>query len=317
MLTVIDQLENPLYIKEDFVSIFAADEIVILRVPENIDFDGSIISKVPRETTHLLMRIIDKLDATELDHLNNLKYVGICSTGWWDEYFNESLLKERGVTVTNNPTYAINAVAEAVFATLLSLKRHLLLLPMGSITTEVPVGQDIASKTLGIIGLGRIGEKVAAIGNGFGMNVISSSQKSVGGVSNVSRRQLLNDSNVISIHVPMSAGTVLAQEDFAQLSSSATVINSAGFELLDAEGLYEFLRFNEQAHYIDLSYPEGELFEKVKTLPNAHFYPLFSNQTSEAFVGKKQTPISTLQDFVRNGNCQNTVIEPNTLLASK
>lgn len=86
--TVTDTKEQPIYQKEDFLPHFKPQDVTIIRVAENKNFDGSIIREVPSDTTHLLMRYMDRINKKDLERLPHLKYVGITSTGWWDMYFD-------------------------------------------------------------------------------------------------------------------------------------------------------------------------------------------------------------------------------------
>lgn len=297
-LTVIDQKEHPIYSKDDFLQRFKAEEIVILCVPESKTFDGTILKEVPTDTTHLLMRVLDKVDEENLKLLPKLKYIGITSTGWWDQYFDRIALMKSNIVVTNNPTYARESVAEAVFATLLAERRKLFDLPLGKVTINVPTGSELAAKTIGILGLGRIGGRVAEIALGFSMRVVSTSEKKQEGVTHVDKETLFRESDVISLHVPKSAGVMISKNDFQLLKPTVAIVNSAGFNLIDIEVLVDFLQKNDGAVYIDLSYPEGEFFAKLASCKNAYLYPLFSNQTEEAYVNKKKVPIDNLCNFV-------------------
>jgi len=308
-LVLIDQKEHPIYSKDDFLQCFKPEEIIILQVPENKSFDGSVLKSIPTDTTHIIMRVLDKVDESILKILPELKYIGITSTGWWDEYFNRNILEQKNIVVTNNPTYAKNAVAEAVFATLLAHKRKLFELPMGKVTVDVPVGGELAGKTLGIIGFGRIGKKVAEIARGFNMKVIyNTADNKQNDAFNVDKETLLKSSDIISLHIPKSAGVVISKEDFLTMRADATIINSSGFNLVDIESLINFLNTNKEAAYVDLSYPEGEFFSKLSNCKNAYLYPLFSNQTKEAYVNKKKVPIENLCNFVLGKGEINKVI---------
>jgi len=306
-LTIIDQKEHPIYLNDDFLQCFKPEEIVILCVPESKSFDGSILQSISTDTTHLIMRVLDKVDEDNLKKLEKLEYIGITSTGWWDQYFDRDALTKRNIVVTNNPTYARESVAEAVFATLLADRRKLFNLSMGEVTVEVPIGTELAGKTMGI-GLGRIGGRVAEIAHGFNMLIISNAENKQKNVVNVDRETLLRNSDVISLHIPKSAGVIISKHDFQLLKPTATIINSAGSNLIAIEALVDFLNKNENAVYIDLSYPERELFTKLLSCKNAYLYPLFSNQTQEAYINKKKVPIDNLCKFVLGNKEINRVI---------
>lgn len=307
-LTVIDQKEHPIYSKEDFIQCFKKEEIMILYVSESKSFNGSILKNIPTDTTHLLMRVLDKIDESNLKTLPKLEYIGITSTGWWDQYFNKKTLEKRNIVVTNNPIYAKEAVAEAVFATLLADRRKLFELPMGKVTVKVPIGNELSGKTMGIIGFGRIGSRVSEIARGFDMRVIYTTENKQKDSFNVDSKTLFKESDIISIHVPKSAGVVILKKDFKLLKPKVVIINSAGFNLIDIKTLIDFLNNNKEAVYIDLSYPDVEFFAKLSNCKNAYLYPLFSNQTEEAYINKKKVPIDNLCNFVLGSGEINRVI---------
>ncbi len=157
-LTILDKATDSVFSIEelDYQSVMP---VTHLRedLPENLD--GSIYSRAPVDTTHLITWYVDRLGETELMQLPSLKYVGLAFTGWWDKYFDLEALRARNIVVANNSTYATNAVAEAVIATLFSHYRHLSLMPRGVVASEVLPGRELAALTLGVVGM----EKLALV----------------------------------------------------------------------------------------------------------------------------------------------------------
>ena len=166
----------------------------------------------------------------------NLKYVGVLATG----YNNVDLeaAKELGIVVTNIPAYSTDSVAQIVFALLLEICHH-----VGHHSDEVHAGRwtnnadycfwdyplkELAGKTLGIIGYGRIGKKVGQIARCFGMNVIAWT-RTPRDPECVSLDELLAKSDVITLHCPLTSQTknLINAENIAKMKDGVILINTS------------------------------------------------------------------------------------------
>ena len=161
------------------------------------------------------------LAAKTMAELPALRYIGVLATGY--NVVDVAAAKERGVVVTNVPEYGTDAVAQHVFAMLLTLihdpRRHDQAVRAGEWQRRgdfafwlTPVS-ELAGKTLGIVGYGRIGRRVAEIGRAFGMVVLaagapgrpaSSRDKTGEDVRRVTVEQLFAQADVISLHCPQT-----------------------------------------------------------------------------------------------------------------
>ncbi len=298
-IAVLDLENDALFEKGDFQSWFEQSAIEYFRVSPNTKFDGSLLTQVAANTTHLIMTTPDRIGADQLQKLPALEYIGVAFTGFWDKLFDQELIKSRKIVVTNCPDYAQVGVAEALFAALLSHYRGLRNLDMGKVNLRVLPGRELSNKILGIIGLGNIGRHVANIGSGFGMKVISTSKGKYKSVTNVDRSELLSTSDIISIHVPKSAGEILSESDFDALKPDVTLINTSGKEKYNIDGLKQFLGACEDSAYLFLALPESDHIEALKGFPNAVLYPLFTCFTRE---GEKSRKSTTLDNLLRYSN---------------
>jgi phosphoglycerate dehydrogenase-like enzyme len=157
---------------------------------------------------------------------------------------------ERQIVVRTTPAVSDIAVAEHTLALMLALGRQLPAVDRGtrSGTWPTPVATELYGKTLGIVGLGSIGRRVAVLARAFGMNVNAWSRsltadKAGDLVRSVSLEELLRGSDVISVHVRLSPETrgLLSREKLALLPKHAHLINTARAEILDEEALREML----------------------------------------------------------------------------
>ena len=165
-----------------------------------------------------------------------LKYVGVLATGY--NVVDVAAAKELGVTVTNIPAYSTDSVAQMVFALLLEICHH-----VGHHSAAVHAGRwtsnkdfcfwdyplmELAGKTMGIIGYGRIGKKVAEIARCFGMKVVAWT-RTPKDPECVSLDELLSQSDVISLHCPLFPETqnLINAENIAKMKDGAILINTS------------------------------------------------------------------------------------------
>jgi len=145
-----------------------------------------------------------------------LKYVTTRSTGY--DHIDLKACAERGIVVSNVPTYGENTVAEFAFALLLALSRKIFpavkqVREQGLFLTDSLQGFDLQGKTLGVVGAGHIGMFVIKIAKGFGMNVVAYDPypkpelAAQNGFAYASLEDLLKSSDIITLHVPYMPAT--------------------------------------------------------------------------------------------------------------
>ncbi|TCR65722.1 D-2-hydroxyacid dehydrogenase family protein [Bosea sp. BK604] len=203
------------------------------------DFD---IVCLMRERTPFPRAVIEALPKLKL----------IVTTGLRNAAIDVAAAKERGVLVCGTQS-AAHPTAELVFAHLLELCRKVgqenARLKAGT-AWQSTLGIDLNGKTLGIIGLGRLGQQVARIGAAFGMKTIAWSQNLTPdaceklGVAYASKEALFEAADVISIHVQLSARTegLIGAGELALMKPSAFLINTSRGPIIDEAALIEALR---------------------------------------------------------------------------
>lgn len=196
------------------------------------------------------------LDRIILKSLPDLKYIGVLATGYNVVDIEEA--GEAGIIVTNIPSYGTNSVAQLTFAFILEfchhVQKHSDMVSEGKWSRSMDFTYsdypliELASKTLGIVGLGNIGRKVAETGRVFGMNVIASDKgleegTVQDGVSVVSIEKLLTVSDFITLHCPLTEETegLISSDTITLMKETVFLINTSRGGIIVEEDLAEAL----------------------------------------------------------------------------
>lgn len=191
-----------------------------------------------------------------IDSAPNLKYIGVIATGF--NNVDIEYAASKGITVTNIPAYSTDSVAQFTFSLLLEAVNR-----AGVHNESVHSGQwntstdfcylltpqtELKGKTMGIVGYGNIGKKVAAIAKAFGMNVMVSSSHmteddSTDEIEFVSLDQLFSKSHIISLHCALTNENkeVINKETLGKMKNSAILINTSRGPLINEKDLAEAL----------------------------------------------------------------------------
>ena len=194
-----------------------------------------------------------KIDKPVLDAFPNLKYIMARSVGY--DHIDLTEAKKRGIIVSNVPSYGDHTVAEFTFALILTLSRKIFLSvdrirETGSFSIEGLRGFDLKDKTIGIIGTGKIGKKVIELAHCFGMRVIAqdafpdTTAAASFGFQYVSFEHLLEESDIITLHVPYSKDThhLMNRDSLAKMKKGAYLINTSRGGVVETEALVGALK---------------------------------------------------------------------------
>ena len=191
------------------------------------------------------------LDRPTLEKLPKLKFIATRSTGF--DHIDLAFCRERGIPVANVPSYGENTVAEHTFALILALSRNIHKAFVHTLARDIPFqalrGFDLAGKTLGVVGAGRIGLHAIKIAKGFGMEVVAydlrreSLLAEVLNFRYVSLDELLAASDIISLHCPYTPRThhLLNLENIRKVKRGALLVNTARGGLVDPAALTQAL----------------------------------------------------------------------------
>lgn len=189
-----------------------------------------------------------------------LRYVGVLATGY--NMVDVEAAKKYGVVVTNIPSYGSKAVAQHAFALLLSAIHqpayyHRCVQEGAWQDNKTWCGFvqptiELDGRTMGIVGYGRIGAEVAKMAQAFGMKVVAynRSGKAGEGVQSVTMEELYRQSDVISLHCPLTDETrhMINEKSFSQMKEGVILINTSRGPLIDEEALVVALRCGKVAY---------------------------------------------------------------------
>lgn len=192
--------------------------------------------------------ITTKIGAAELDKFPNLKLIATRSTGF--DHIDLAETEKRGITVCTVPSYGVHTVAEFAFALILALSRRICdaydrVRESGSFSQEGLRGFDLRDKTIGVIGTGHIGVHAIRMANGFAMNVLAFDPFQKEGLDKelgftyVPFKELLNKSDIVTIHVPYNPHThhLINKDNIHEFKKGAYLINTARGAVVETEAL--------------------------------------------------------------------------------
>ena len=193
------------------------------------------------------------LSPAVLEEAKSLKFIDVAFTGV--DHIPMAEAKRLGIAVSNASGYATQAVAELCISFMISLLRNV---PQTEVrcrnagTKDGLVGNLLWGKTVGIVGAGAIGRKVAALCKAFGCTVLAYNRSTVTDPAidaQVSLEELLKRADIVSLHCPLTAATkgMIGKEQLALMKKSAILINTARGGVLDSAALADALERGEIA----------------------------------------------------------------------
>jgi len=251
-----------------------------------------LIKQIP-EYDAVIVRSRTKITSSVIEAGKKLRVIGRAGAGL-DNIDTKAALA-RNIIVVNTPESSTQAVAELTIGLMLSLARKI---PLGDrgikegrwLKSEM-MGIELKGKTLGIIGLGRIGRRVGAIAKAFGMKILVYDKRKLPeklikllSAEVVDIDTLLSKSDFVTLHVPLTPETrhMISRERLAKMKKGAYLINTSRGEVVDEEALYEALKEGWLAGAaLDVFKQEPPTSEVVK-LPNVICTPHIGAQTVEA-----------------------------------
>jgi len=258
----------------------------------------------------------------EIEQLPKLRYIGVLATGY--NVVDIDAACERGIVVTNVPAYSTESVAQMVFAHLLTVTNrteHYARQNREGRWTSSPDFSywdtrltELAGKTFGIVGLGNIGSRVAAIANAFGMKVMAYTSKEASllppYIHKGTMAEVLEQSDVVSLHCPLTDNThhLICRDTLKLMKPTAILINTGRGPLVCEEDVAEALNTGSLYAYCAdvLSKEPAEASNPLLKCPAAYITPHIAWATEEARRRLVDVAVGNVCAFV-GGTPQNVI----------
>ena len=248
-----------------------------------------------------------------LDTTNNLKLLILNSTGY--DLVDIDAANNKGIKVANAPGFSTDAVAELAIGLMFAVNRKIVLgdkamrenpfeADPGNREHDIFWGFNLKGKTLGVIGLGKIGTRVGEIGQALGMNVIAYNRtpKQVNNIELVPLEELLKRSDVVSIHLALNSNTenIISKKELHLMKPTAIIINTARGKHIVTDDLLEDLKQNKIAGAgLDIVTDVAKDHPILK-LDNVVLTPHIGSSTQESWkVNLPEIAVSTAEAFIK------------------
>lgn len=249
-----------------------------------------------RKADGIVTQLRDPINEEFINSLENVKIIANYAVGY--NNIDVGVATNRGIYVTHTPGVLTEATADIAFALLLAVARRIVesdrFVRDGKFVGWKPklfLGYDLYGKTLGIIGMGRIGQAVARRALGFGMKIVYYNRNKLPvelekqyNASYVKLDELIEISDFISIHTPLTQETyhLIDEDRISRMKPNAIVINTARGPVVDERALYEALRDGKIAGAgFDVYENEPLLTPGLEKLSNVVLLPHIGSATYE------------------------------------
>jgi D-3-phosphoglycerate dehydrogenase len=269
----------------------------------------------------LVVRSATKVTASLIEAAPRLRAIARAGTGV--DNVDVAAASARGIVVMNAPGANSVSVAELAMALVLALARHIpaadAAMKQGRWEKKKFVGEEIREKTLGLIGLGRIGQEVARRAEAFGMRVvahdpfIAEQVASDLGVELLTMDEVFARADYLSLHMPSTAQTrqLVNAERLARAKKGLRIVNTARGDLVDEQALADAIESGQVAGAaIDVFTKEPTVDQRLQLLPQVIATPHIAASTRE---GQELVGVETaaaLRDFLKDGVIRNAVNFP-------
>ena len=246
----------------------------------------------------LICTLTDRIDGTLLSEASRLKIVANYAVGY--NNIDIAAARERGIVVTNTPDVLTDATADLTWALLLTVARRVVegdaWVRTGTWPGWAPnqlLGTDVTGKTLGIVGMGRIGQAVAQRAQGFRMPVLYASRRPCSSPPGVapwifrSLPEILRNADFICLHVPLADTTrhLIGTRELAMMKPTSFLINTSRGPVIDEAALLSALRSGRIAGAgLDVYEHEPTVHVGLSELPNVVLLPHLGSATLDTRV---------------------------------
>ncbi len=247
--------------------------------------------------------IYSELKKEVLQKIPKIKFITTMSTGF--DHIDVEYCKKEGIIVSNVPSYGENTVAEHAFGLILTLSRNLdeaiSRTKQDNFSLKGLMGFDLKGKTLGVVGVGKIGKHIVKMAHGFDMNVLGYSARQDDKLSKelgfkwVSFSNLLKKSDIITFHVPLTKETkhMINMKNIKKIKKGVYIINTSRGEIIETEALlYGIEKSIIAGAGLDVLEGEDEMKEHKASLHNNHSRNLKTFHQNHKLLKEKDVVIT-------------------------
>ena len=282
-IAVLDDYQNVALESADWSVLRDRADITVFQ--DHIADPDAVIERLLPFDVVCVMRERTPLPRNVIERLPNLKL--ITSTGSMNASIDVAAAADHGIAVVHTGYSSVPTI-EFTWALILASARHIVT-ESNSVRSggwQQTVGADLRGKTLGVLGLGRIGSQVARIGNAFGMNLIAWSQNmtaevaKAAGATLVSKDQLFEQADIFTIHLVLSGRTrgLVGAAELQRMKPTAWLINASRGPIVDEQALINVLK-NKQ-----IAGAAIDVFD-VEPLPPSHLFRTLDNVLATPHIG--------------------------------
>jgi phosphoglycerate dehydrogenase-like enzyme len=246
-IAVLDDYQNAALESADWSVLGQRADLTVFK--DHLADPEAVIERLMPFDVICVMRERSPLPRNIIERLPNLKL--IASTGAGNASIDVAAAGERGIAVVHTG-YRSDPAIEFTWALILASARHIVT-ENNSVRSggwQKTVGADLRGKTLGVLGLGRIGSEVARIGKAFGMNLIAWSENmtpqaaEAAGATLVSKNQLFEQADILTIHLALSSRTrgLIGAAELARMKPTARLINTSRGPIVEEQALISVLK---------------------------------------------------------------------------
>lgn len=274
------------------------------------DHEAELIRRIGDAVCVVNIRAHARFSERVIDACSHLRMISVWGSG--TDHVDLAACARRGITVANTPGVNAHAVAEHTMALMLAVMRRIPQLDARMRSGQWPRGlsAQLEGRTLGIVGLGPIGSRVAELARAFGMSILVTTSGADGGraaalgVRHVSLDELLKESDVVSLHLRLNDDTrgILGRAQFDLLKPTAYLVNTARGALIDRDALLDALRHERIAGAALDVFDEEPLpaSDALRSLPNVVLTPHNAGVTPEVIAEGLRRAVENVQRFLES-----------------
>jgi len=284
-------------------------------------YSQSELIELSRDCDGILCSIIDKFDAETINKLSDkVKIISNFAVGFGN--IDIKAAKKKNIIVTNTPDVLTDATAEIAILLLLGAARRAtegrkwVDKKNWSWSADFLIGKQLTGRSLGILGMGRIGQAVAERAKSFGMKINYYNRKKLssnlekGAIYHESLKSLIKVSDFFSINCPATEETkkILNKETLSYFPKEAVIINSARGDMIDDEDMVDALKSGKIFGLgLDVYNGEPNIHPQYLNLDNVFILPHLGSATEKTRFAMADLAINNIEEYFKTGKCKNTV----------